>query len=152
SPSGGADVLVGDSSDNNFDGLAGNDIINGLAGADFLVGGAGHDVLEGGDGNDVLVGNTDVFASEGDFLAGGNGSDQLFGEPTDTIVGGDGQDFLFAQNANPWTIDLGAASVEWMFAGFGDDHIDASSQTVGVTVFANGGNDTVTGSTHDDFL
>src|SRR5262249_42571520 len=52
----------------------------------------------------------------------------------------------------PWTIDLGATSIEEMFAGFGDDHIDASTQTVGVTVFATGGNDTVIGSNFDDNL
>jgi Ca2+-binding RTX toxin-like protein len=39
-----------------------------------------------------------------------------------------------------------------MQAGFGDDTIDASTQTVRVDVFAGGGNDTMTGSNFDDNL
>ena len=109
-------------------------------------------ILNGGDGNDTLVGNADVFASEPDTLNGGNGNDTLLGEFTDTVNGGAGTDFLYAVNSNPWSIDLGATSIEWMSAGFGNDTIDASTQTAGVTVYASGGDDVVTGSNFDDFL
>jgi hypothetical protein len=145
----------------NVTGGTGNDTINGSTATDTLTGGSGNDTmfgnggvdtLFGGDGNDTLVGNDNIFASVHDTLNGGNGNDQLFGEPTDSVSGGLGSDTLTAVNANPWTIDLGATSIETMLAGFGDDHIDGAGQSVGVTVFASGGNDTVTGSAHDDFL
>jgi ELWxxDGT repeat protein len=129
--------------------------MTGGAGDDTLFGSGGKDVLDGGDGNDTLVGNDSgagAFLSEGNTLNGGNGNDTLIGEVSDTVNGGAGTDSLQAENANPWTIDLGATSIETMLAGFGDDHIDGSTQTAGVTVFASGGNDTVTGSGFNDFL
>jgi ELWxxDGT repeat protein len=132
----------------------GNVMVGG-GGADTFFGGAGKDTLNGGDGNDTLLGNPGGavdFTSEGNTLSGGNGNDTLYGDVSDIINGGAGADILFAINANPWTINLGATAVETMLAGFGDDHITAASQTVGVTVFAQGGNDTVTGSNFDDFL
>ena len=39
-----------------------------------------------------------------------------------------------------------------MFAGFGNDSIDASGQSIGVTVYGSGGNDTILGSAFDDNL
>jgi Ca2+-binding RTX toxin-like protein len=132
-----------------------DNVMTGGAGDDTLFGSGGKDVLDGGDGNDTLVGNDSgagAFLSEGNTLDGGNGNDTLIAEVSDTVNGGAGTDSLQAENANPWTIDLGATSIETMLAGFGDDHIDGSTQTAGVTVFASGGNDTVIGSGHDDFL
>ena len=132
----------------------GNGVTNVMTGGagDTFFGGAGSDTLNGGDGNDTLVGNDDPFASVADTLNGGNGNDTILGELTDTINGGAGTDFLFAVNSNPWSIDLGATSIEWMSAGFGNDTINASTQTAGVTVYASGGDDMVTGSNFDDFL
>src|SRR5262249_49424710 len=73
-------------------------------------------------------------------------------EPTDTVIGGLGTDFLFAVNANPWNIDLGAARVEWMFAGFGDDTIHALTVYTRGDIFSSGGNDRLFGGNFDDNL
>ena len=143
---------IGGDGDDTLTGNAAANLLYGGRGNDTLFGGAGSDTLSGGDGDDTLVGNADIFASEADTLNGGNGNDTILGEPTDTVNGGAGTDTLQAVNSNPWTINLGTTSIEYMLAGFGDDQIDASSQLVSVTVFGSGGNDTLTGSIYDDFL
>ncbi len=109
-----------------------------------MFGGDGNDTLLGGDDADTLVGNADIFAQESDIIDGGAGNDIINGEFTDIINGGAGTDFLYAVNSFNWSIDLGATSIEWMLAGFGDDTINAASQTVGVEVYASGGIDIVT--------
>jgi Ca2+-binding RTX toxin-like protein len=150
-----ANTIVGGQGADTLNGGGGIDSLNGGSGDDTMFGGAGKDTLIGGDGNDTLVGNDSgpgVFLHEANTLTGGNGNDTLIGEVSDTVSGGAGLDTLQAENANPWTINLGATSIETMLAGFGDDHVDASTQTAGVTVFASGGNDTVTGSGFNDFL
>jgi Ca2+-binding RTX toxin-like protein len=63
----GTDYLFGNSRDNNFQGLGGDDVLYGYGGGDTLSGGAGNDVLSGGDGS-----GTDV-------LDGGAGNDTLYG-------------------------------------------------------------------------
>lgn len=67
----GDDVIVGDDSANDLDGLGGNDTISGLGGNDRLVGGAGNDILDGGTGQDQLrggEGNDIYFVDDsGDF-------------------------------------------------------------------------------------
>jgi Ca2+-binding RTX toxin-like protein len=149
------DHILGMGGDDTLSGGLGNDVLDGGAGNDTLFGGSGKDVLDGGAGNDTLVGNdggAGAFLHESNTLTGGNGNDTLIGDASDTINGGAGLDVLQADNANPWTVDLGATSIETMLSGFGDDHIDGSTQTVGVTVFASGGNDTVIGSSFNDFL
>ena len=133
-------------------GDANNDVIDGTSGGDTLYGGAGTDTLNGNDGNDTIVGNADVFAQQADTLNGGNGDDTLLGEFTDTVNGGAGTDYLYGVNAYDWSINLGTASIEWMSAGFGNDTINAATQTIGVIVFGNGGDDTITGSGFADTL
>jgi hypothetical protein len=149
---GAANTLPGTPGNDSISGLGGNDMIDSGIGNDIVFAGAGHDTVNGGDGNDTLVGNDDIFGSDLDILNGDAGNDTLLAQAGDTVNGGAGTDTLESVNAKPWTIDLGAASIEVMVSGFGDDHIDASTQTSGVTVFALGGNDTVIGSNFDDFL
>jgi serralysin len=129
--------------------------ITGGASNDTLFGGGGKDVLDGGAGNDTLVSNdggAGAFLHEANTLTGGVGNDTLIGDGSDTINGGAGTDTLQSENANPWNINLGTTSIETMLSGFGNDNVNGSTQTVGITVFASGGNDTVTGSNQNDFL
>jgi Ca2+-binding RTX toxin-like protein len=126
--------------------------ITGNASDNVIFGNAGIDTLSGGAGNDTLVGNSDIFASVHDILNGGDGNDTLLGEVSDTISGGAGIDTLQAVNSNPWSINLATTSIEIMLAGFGNDQITAAGQTTGCTIFAQGGNDSVTGSGFADFL
>jgi serralysin len=51
----GADVVVGNSLDNDLDGRSGSDTISGREGSDRLTGGSGNDVLDGGSGTDKAV-------------------------------------------------------------------------------------------------
>lgn len=148
----GDDTLHGADGNDNLSGGDGIDTLEGNAGNDTLYGGAGIDAMIGGIGSDTLVGNADVFAQESDTLDGGFGDDIIYGEYTDAIIGGKGYDVLYAVNDFGWTIDLGATGIEWFQAGFGNDVIIAANQSVAVTVFAGGGDDSVTGSAFADQL
>lgn len=119
---------------------------------DTFFAGAGSDTVRGGDGNDVLVGHTDIFDTQVDNLNGGVGDDTIHAETNDIIQGGPGRDLLFIVNSNPVNINLGAAGIEWITSQFGNDTIDGSTQTVGIEVYSNGGNDTITGSGFNDII
>ena len=94
----------------------------------------------------------DQFANTPDTLTGGNGNDTIYADSADTISGGPGFDVLIQINDNPMTIDMGATSIEYIQAGFGNDTINAATQTTGVQVYAGDGADTITGSNFDDFI
>jgi Ca2+-binding RTX toxin-like protein len=97
----GADRYYGLGGNDTVYGNVGNDRINGGDGADKLVGGSGSDVLNGGRGGDVLKsgGGSDVLKGGGgsDVLKGGGGSDVLKGgSGKDELTGGKGADsFIF---------------------------------------------------------
>jgi VCBS repeat-containing protein len=79
----GNDVLDGSVDDDSLHGLGGQDTLNGFGGNDILEGGDGSDTLWGGQGDDLLIGGT--AGTNADNL--GN---SLFGEAgDDTLVGGD---------------------------------------------------------------
>ncbi|MDQ2067265.1 calcium-binding protein [Xinfangfangia sp. CPCC 101601] len=67
------DVLLGDETANQIDGLTGNDRILGRGGDDVLLGGAGNDTLQGDDGNDVYYGqagaDTFIYHAGHDVIA-----------------------------------------------------------------------------------
>ena len=147
--------VIGGAAGDHINGDTNDNVLTGNGGDDLLFGFAGVDTLVGGDGNDTLVGNAggeDLFAHNSDTLDGGAGNDTFYAETNDTVIGGAGTDFLYSVNAYSWTIDLGATSIEWMLAGFGDDYIHGTTQTVGIEVDTNGGNDFIAGSNLDDRL
>ena len=80
-----ADILAGDSRNNNIQGGAGDDKLYGGPGGgnDILTGGPGDDMLFGGIGGDTLNGN-----AGDDTLVGGSG--------VDTLNGGAGDDMFYA--------------------------------------------------------
>jgi serralysin len=144
-----------------IEGLGGDDAISGGGGYDTLLGGAGRDTVFAGGGNDsviggadddVLVGASDIFAIEANVLDGGAGNDTLYAGFGDTVQGGSGFDVLYGVNAYDWSVDLGSASIEYMIAGFGNDTLNAATQTQGVQVYSGGGNDSVTGSAFTDVV
>lgn len=110
----GGDTLIGNSQDNSFDGLAGNDYINGGAGNDLIFGGSGNDTLIGGTGDDSLYGGAgdDIFAwSAGggmDFFvesASDAGTDTLIIQgTTDLYVQRDGNNLAIGTDGNDWAI------------------------------------------------
>ena len=85
--SGMADILAGDSRDNEISGGGGDDKIYGGPGG-------GGDVLKGGRGDDMIFGG-----HGGDFLHGDAGDDMLNGGPgIDEYYGGAGSDMIYADN------------------------------------------------------
>ena len=98
--SGMADVLAGDSRNNEIMGGGGDDMIfggpggsyddsdnedmlHGEGGNDKIFGGKGNDTLDGGMGNDTLVGGSGV-----DTYMGGAGSDMIYADREDTNIDG----------------------------------------------------------------
>lgn len=73
----------------NFEGSAGNDLIQSLGGDDFVQGQDGNDRLEGGSGTDSLFGNAgnDVTlgGTSSDLIAGQEGDDRLYADAEYTI-------------------------------------------------------------------
>ena len=70
----GADLMLGSSAKDTFEGLGGDDTLYGGDASDTLRGGAGNDQLHGGEGADLLGGGADT-----DTLHGGGGEDLLDG-------------------------------------------------------------------------
>lgn len=157
----GNDTLIGGSgNDLLFCGL-GNDRADGNGGNDSLHGEAGNDVLNGGDGSDVLTGGLG-----NDALNGDSGADTLTGgDGRDSLAGGSGTgDLLFEEIDGAATLtnsSLTAASGSdrlsgferiLIVGGFGNDSINASASTIGVTLDGGEGNDTLKGGSGNDLL
>jgi hypothetical protein len=90
----GNDVLQGQSGNDTLVAGSGNDTLRGNGGNDSLVGGAGSSVLNGGAGNDTLVGFAGMGTDNGvDTLIGGTGNDLIIESPGDLVLGtGGGND------------------------------------------------------------
>ncbi|WP_431272309.1 calcium-binding protein [Dankookia sp. P2] len=124
----------------------GNDLLTGGSGADLIFAGEGADTLIGGDGDDGLIGEGGA-----DSISGGAGNDRIYADTTDTVDGGDGYDIMYMVTDAVLTVDLGAIHVEWLFAGAGNDSVTSSTATP-IQVYANGGNDTLSGGGGNDTL
>lgn len=147
---GGDDQITGSANNDRLMGGAGNDTITGGDGNDRVYGQDGDDTLAGGDGNDVLVGGEGV-----DELHGGAGNDTLYVDGNDTVVdGGAGADRAFLQGDQSVRLDMGAGSVEQVYArgNDADNIIDASSLDGAARVQLGAGDDQITGSANHDRL
>ncbi|MFM8750271.1 beta strand repeat-containing protein, partial [Rhabdaerophilum sp.] len=133
-----ADVLTGDSSNNNLQGGAGNDVLDGGAGSDNLQGGAGDDIYYIDNPSDIIVesagqGSDEVrttaatytlsanlerliFAGSGNFTGTGNAEANI-------ITGGIGDDVL-----------TGGAGADVLNGGNGTDIASYQTSTAGVSV------------------
>jgi Ca2+-binding RTX toxin-like protein len=90
------DILIGDDSRNQFQGLGGDDFIDGNGGDDLLDGGEGNDTILAGEGNDIVD-----AGSGNDEIQGEGGDDTLIGgEGEDDIEGGDGNDRILWSSAD----------------------------------------------------
>ncbi|MEM9354917.1 MAG: M10 family metallopeptidase C-terminal domain-containing protein [Pseudomonadota bacterium] len=151
----GDDVIIGNSADNNLDGLAGNDEIYGNAGKDNIDGGLGRDTLFGGSSNDIITGGANDDTISGgkhkDYLWGDDGDDTINGNSGDDIIdGGQGDDIIVGGTGND-RIDggadndvldggsgndrfIGSAGNDLITGGSGVDTIDYSSAAPGIVV------------------
>ena len=162
----GSDLIFGSAGVDAIDGGAGADFILGGNGADSLSGGAGADALMGGNGADSLTGDAGA-----DVLTGGAGNDTLIADDTDIIDGGDDTDtaaFAAAVSATN-LLDADLVNVENVTVA-GAFTFDFSAQTEklningddngntilvgsgGASIYAQGGNDDLTGSAVADTL
>lgn len=172
----GADQFFGGAGSDVLIGGAGTDVLYGGDGFDFVsysgsaTGvtawlGAGFGIDDGGD-QDILFEIEGVIGSDhadvingvlgvANILQGGGGDDYIDFERLDTISGGSGTDRAVAFGAfgTPGVnIDLGAASIEWLWGSDGDDVANGASATVTLTAFGFRGNDVITGGTAADQL
>jgi Ca2+-binding RTX toxin-like protein len=170
-----ADVILGDDRKNLIEGRAGGDRLSGCGGDDIIYGesdplsriadyvprpdfrddniaddcaceseeshdeadGAYDDFIEGGDGADQLFGqrgDDDVCGGNGrDILSGGDGADVLDGEADDdTLDGGIGTDILYGGSGNDKI--GGGAGFDIIFGGAGSDSVDYSASGAAVRV------------------
>lgn len=160
---GDADTVQGGLGNDTIDGAQDNDSLDGGDGNDLIFGGDGADTLIGGDGVDTLAGggDADVFV-----LADGTGNDSISGGETttsgtdsDTIDGSAITTNMVATfgGSEFGTITAGAdtitfSEIENIFAGSGNDTLDASLDTSGVGLFGNGGADSILGGSGADFI
>ncbi|MDX2263429.1 MAG: DUF4214 domain-containing protein [Hyphomicrobiales bacterium] len=134
--SSGADALTGSASSNALKGGAGDDVIDGGDGNDTLDGGAGNDTLIGGLATDTVSyasaasGVTVSLALTGAQATGGSGTDTLSG--FENLTGSAFNDIL-----------TGAAGVNTLAGGKGDDTYYVQDTTDIVTEAAGEGADTV---------
>jgi Ca2+-binding RTX toxin-like protein len=92
----GNDVIIGNNLGNFIDGGDGNDVITGGSGNDVIFGGNGNDVITGGGGDDII----DAGAGN-DAVTGGSGNDNIFGgDGNDVISGGAGDDIIFGDDGD----------------------------------------------------
>ncbi len=128
---------------------AGDDTLTGGAGNDYLRGDAGDDVLTGNAGNDRLIGGEGA-----DELRGGEGDDRIHADGDDTAIeGGAGRDRLYVQGNDDMAVDLGAAGIEVVRSGAGDDNFTYSEgDGQNLNVRARAGDDLVEGGAGNDYL
>jgi Ca2+-binding RTX toxin-like protein len=156
----------------NYYGTAADDQLIGTDGADVLQGFEGNDTLYGGAGNDILIGGIGY-----DQMDGGAGQDKFIIERADWggsvpdaivddhIVGGADYDTVELNSATGDHVLLSLGNdnqIERVYAGAGDDRIDASGVTNaalwlegrdGNDYLAGGaGNDNLLGGNGDDYL
>src|SRR5262245_26688250 len=148
-----------------LDGGAGNDTIVGSRGNDMLIGGGGEDGRTGGAGNDVAM----LGAGDDRFIWNpGDGSDVVEGQDgVDTLafngscanetitVVANGDRVLLARDVGGVTMDINGVENTVIDAGGGDDVINASQLSAGLTqltIDGGAGNDRIIGSRGNDML
>src|SRR5262249_11542397 len=148
-----------------IDGGAGNDTIVGSRGNDRLIGGDGNDVVTGGAGNDVAM----LGAGDDRFIWNpGDGSDVVEGQDgVDTLafngstanetitVTANGGRVLLTRDVGGVTMDINGVESTVISAGGGDDTINASQLSAGLTqltIDGGDGNDRIIGGRGNDML
>lgn len=155
----GEDTVRGGGGNDRLDGQDGADILYGQQGNDFLVGGLASDLLFGGSGHDKLSGGAAsdrLFGGLGaDTLDGGGNSDYFVIDALDTVTdtGAFGYDKAQINDSSGIFVSLdGWIGVERIIGFIGNDSIDASTQSTGMLLFGNSGDDVLTGGSGKDVI
>lgn len=131
-------VTAGSGSDYLYGGTD-NDVFHGNAGDDSLYGYGGNDTLDGGDGDDYIEAGTSSNSSGTDVVTGGDGDDTIYASSGDDIDGGAGSDAL--------TLDLAdhADAASFTIDGGNETILDASFSHIERLYLSTGsGDDTMT--------
>ncbi|WP_282437240.1 hypothetical protein [Vibrio amylolyticus] len=165
-------LLIGADGHDDLTGGTGDDVLFGdnsisdtwNAGDDTLDGGAGNDMIFAGGGNDTIYGDEKRPAhlatnAENDIIDGGEGIDTL--KYNETYKNADALKVM-AVDSDTFNVDSilsgqitstdTVSNVEILQTTRGDDVIDFSALGHGMTLQTLTGNDTVTGSGHDDVI
>jgi Ca2+-binding RTX toxin-like protein len=129
---------------------AGNDSIVGTAFDDILLGGDGNDFINGGDGNNLMIGGAGA-----DTYFGGDGNDTIYVEDELDVVldAGGGFDRVVVAVSTGLSLSVGSwANVERVASLNGNDTIDATGNTVGITLSGGDGQDSLIGGSGADIL
>ena len=133
---------------------SGNDTLTGSGLNNVLVGGNGNDALNGAGGDDLLSGGLageTTTNDDPDSYDGGSGTDgvtysNLTSGGVTVTIDGVANDGLSGGTDNVGT------SVEKVYGTASGDNISGASAPAGVSLFGNGGGDTLTGSAFNDLL
>jgi Ca2+-binding RTX toxin-like protein len=145
-------AALGNTSDVQIDGGAGNDQLSGAAGFDFIQGGLGNDRIAGFGGDDTLEGEEGsdqiIAGGDDDYVDGGAGDDKLWGEGgNDGLWGGAGNDVILG-DANTTPVSL--QGDDYLDGGAGDDQLTGNGGND--ELFGGDGIDLVDGGAGDDYL
>ncbi|MBX7145676.1 MAG: hypothetical protein K1X44_00010 [Alphaproteobacteria bacterium] len=111
-----------------------------------LDGGAGDDRLVGGGGNDVLSGGVGQ-----DFILGNGGDDTILADSDDQIDAGDGVDTVIFESSSGVIRNAATLNAEILLGTQGDDSF-TTTDSHGVALFGQGGDDQLAGSRGSDTL
>lgn len=140
--------------DDTITGGAGNDIINAGAGDDTIDGGEGADLIVGGDGDDLIqlsgvFGDGLNVGGEGGETTGDTLSGATLNEDVVVTFSDDEEGNFVSQDGNG---NAGFSQIEAVETGLGDDTVDATQDTTGVTIITNEGEDVIIGGAGDDSI
>ena len=162
-----ANIIFGDSGNDEIYGYEDGDNLYGEDGDDTIYGGTGSDIIYGDADYDtwskeinedtIYVGDDELYGEDGDdyifggagndLLDGGTGNDYLFGEDgDDTIYGGSGENYTEGGTGDD-TI-YGGDDLDYILGGDGNDTISGGNGTDYIE--GNEGNDTINGDDGDD--
>lgn len=142
--------LEGSADADNLTGNRGNNSLAGNDGNDAISGGQGADMIAGERGNDTLLGGAD-----NDTIEGGNSSDVFLVDGLDVVTdtGPSGYDKAQILSQLGELIDMTAwQGVERINGNIGNDTIDASAQTIALTLSGGDGADSLIGGSGVDIL
>ncbi|MCP4073714.1 MAG: hypothetical protein GY742_18605 [Hyphomicrobiales bacterium] len=104
--------------------------------------------LIGSDHGDTLVGDHAVLNT----LIGGDGNDFLYGVGLDTVDGGAGIDVFFGGYGGAININMNATSIETVWGSVVGDNFNGASSSANLVMIGQGGADTMTGGSGNDFF